>query len=113
MATIKQTKKIEVQSAEPIHPLTLIFDDVVHQVVDGKGVRHGGGTIPFYQQKWVGLAETHGNGFLTGQAAKKLDEAVQRMSNGDMTQEEFERELIGSIAYLGMALLQLRGYPMD
>lgn len=92
------------------HPLELVFRDVVKQVVDGKGQRHGGGAVPFYEQQWVHHAETHGNGFLTGQAAKKLTEAV-RSGHIKYNAEAFEREVLGAIAYLGMAILHHRRYP--
>lgn len=93
-----------------VHPLELIFSDVVDQVTKGKGVRHGGAAVPFYEQQWVSLAKTHGNGFLTGQAAKKLTEAVES-GNRQTNAEAFEREVMGAIAYLGMALLHHRRLP--
>lgn len=92
------------------HPLELVFRDVLRQVTVGKGDRHGGARVPFYKQQWVSLAEVHGHGFLTGQASKKLTEAVES-GNHAANPEAFEREVMGAIAYLGMAMLQLRGYP--
>jgi len=94
----------------PVHPLELVLNDVVKQVTVGKGMRHGGSVVPFYDQQWVALAKTHGNGFLTGQAVKKLTEAVES-GNRQSNPEAFERELLGAIAYIGMALLQHRGFP--
>lgn len=101
------------------HPLEIIFNDVLDQCTKGKGQRHGGDSTPFYDQKWVVLANSHGNGFLTGQAAKKLDEAVtsgnrvhvSETAMDDRNNDAWEREMLGAIVYLGMALLHNRGLP--
>jgi hypothetical protein len=85
------------------HPLQSVFDAVIDQVANGKGAERHGGETPFLAQPWVHYAEQHGVGFLTGQAAKKLDES-NRLSG-----EAIERELLGAIAYAAMALLYLRG----
>lgn len=82
------------------HPLELVFEAVVAQVTSGKGTRHGGDTMPFYEQPWVHYARIHGRGFLTGQAAKKLEEAASILDG-----EAFEREVLGAIAYAAMAVL--------
>ena len=87
------------------HPLQSVFTSAIEQVVSGKGKRHGGGEIPFMEQPWVHYAKMHGRGFLTGQAAKKLEEAVSKPTVADM-----ERELLGAMVYLGMAVLDLRQY---
>lgn len=96
---------------EPVdHPLELIFRAAIEQVTRGKGERHGGEATPFYDQQWVFQAKVHGNGFLTGQAAKKLTEAVTS-GNRESDPDAFEREILGAIVYLGMALLHVRGLP--
>lgn len=89
------------------HPLRGIFDEVLQQVEHGKGARHGGTTKPFWAQTWAMVAQTHGVGFLTGQAQKKLMEAMLS-GNRVAHSEAFERELLGAIAYLGMAILYAR-----
>lgn len=66
----------------------------------GKGERHGGVTIDFMTQPWLHYAKMHGRGFLTGQAAKKLEEASSLH-----TGEAFRREVLGAIVYAGMALI--------
>lgn len=86
------------------HPLYEPLTDAIEQAMHGKGERHGGSVTPFLDQPWTVLAKAHGRGFLTGQAAKKLDEAVRGKAG-----EAFERELLGAIVYLGMALLYERG----
>lgn len=83
------------------HPLFDVFMSAIHQAMHGKGERHGGATLPFKQQQWVALADAHGNGFLTGQAAKKLNEAAAR---GEYD-EAYYREVLGAIVYAGMAVL--------
>lgn len=85
------------------HPLERVFANVIEQVTVGKGERHGGRTIPFMDQLWVRTATDHGLGFLTGQAQKKMVEALQKPD-----QAAVERELLGALAYLGMAVIHLR-----
>ena len=59
-----------------MHPLEVIFKKAVEQVASGKGnERHGDGG-DFMIQPWVNITRLHGRGFLTGQAQKKLEEAV-------------------------------------
>lgn len=90
------TKKSALDSP---HPLQKVFDDVIAQVANGKGEeRHGNGK-DFMKQPWYSLAETHGIGFLTGQAGKKLDEAQ------GMLDERWKREMLGAIAYMTMAVI--------
>lgn len=83
------------------HPLFPIFLQALEQVMYGKGERHGGKTIPFMRQPWLHYANMHGSGFLTGQAAKKLEEAVTTKKG-----EALEQELLGAIVYTGMAILK-------
>lgn len=94
-----------------MHPLELIFEKAVEQATKGKGdERHGNGK-DFMKQPWVDLAKIHGTGFLTGQAHKKLMEAV---SNREETSYLwYERELLGAMVYLAMALLYEREMTND
>jgi len=91
-------------TAEECHPLYAPLMCAIEQAMRGKGERHGGATTPFLEQQWVALAKRHGIGFLTGQAAKKLNEAAAGKSG-----EAYERELLGAIVYIGMAILKHRG----
>ncbi len=84
----------------PDHPLFAVFIDAITQAMYGKGQRHGGCVTPFLEQPWRHYAKLHGRGFLTGQAAKKLEEAAS-IKNG----EDFIQELRGAIVYCGMAIL--------
>lgn len=82
------------------HPLYPVLMKVIEQATKGKGERHGGDSIPFMDQPWKHYADMHGRGFLTGQAAKKLEEAVSKPLN-----TQFEDEVLGAIAYAAMAIL--------
>ena len=82
------------------HPLTQVFNLALEQATQGKGERHGGDSIPFMEQPWVHYAKMHGRGFLTGQAAKKLEEAASTREG-----EAFMHEVLGAIVYASMAIL--------
>lgn len=82
------------------HPLYAQYIASIKQAMYGKGERHGGASTPFLEQPWRHYANMHGRGFLTGQAAKKLEEAASTK-----TGEAFANEVRGAIVYLGMALI--------
>jgi hypothetical protein len=86
------------------HPMYPIFMAAIEQAMFGKGGRHGGNITPFFEQPWVHYAKMHGRGFLTGQAAKKLEEAANTR-----TGTAFETEVFGAMVYLAMAVLDERG----
>lgn len=86
------------------HPLFQVLLDAINQAMFGKGERHGGAETAFAEQPWAHYAKMHGRGFLTGQAAKKLEEAASTR-NGPA----FEQEMLGAIVYCGMAILRERG----
>lgn len=86
-----------------MHPLATVFHDAIDQAAYGKGQRHGGNITPFLDQPWVHYAAMHGRGFLTGQAAKKLEEAASTR-----TGPAFEQEMLGAIVYCAMAILHER-----
>lgn len=88
------------------HPLYPVFRKAIEQAMFGKGERHGGARTPFLKQPWAHYANMHGRGFLTGQAAKKLEEAA---STRTRTGAAFEAEILGAMVYLGMALLAEQG----
>lgn len=106
-ATVKKVVKAQssvVKPQPPEHPLTAIFDAAIKQVTKGKGVRHGGDSVPFLDQPWAHYAKMHGRGFLTGQAAKKLEEAATTKEG-----EAFVQEMLGAMVYIGMAILHTQG----
>lgn len=82
------------------HPLFPVLMGAIEQATKGKGTRHGGDKTPFMEQPWKHYAELHGRGFLTGQAAKKLEEAASIKSG-----EAFIQEALGAIIYIAMAII--------
>jgi len=85
------------------HPLQDAFDAAILQATKGKGVRHGGDSIPFMGQPWYKLAQDFGVQGLLFQCAKKAGESLTKE-----TEEDFERELLGAIVYAGMAYLYVK-----
>lgn len=85
------------------HPLTLVFACALAEVTDGKGQERHGNGVDFLDQPWLHIARRHGIGFLTGQAEKKLGEATAHRDDWD--QGKWEREMLGAINYLAMAVL--------
>jgi hypothetical protein len=86
------------------HPLFPVYVAAIEQAMYGKGGRHGGNVTPFLEQPWVHYAKMHGRGFLTGQAAKKLEEAASTRQG-----EAFDTEVLGAIVYAGMSILKEHG----
>lgn len=86
------------------HPLQDVFAAAIEQATRGKGVRHGGEATPFLEQPWAHYAKMHGRGFLTGQAAKKLEEAASTRQG-----DAFITEALGALVYIGMAILKEQG----
>lgn len=82
------------------HPLYKPLMAAIHQAMFGKGERHGGAAVPFMDQPIFHYARMHGRGFLTGQAAKKLEEAASKRHG-----EPFVQEVLGAIVYAAAALL--------
>ena len=91
---------VDIKEDVRAHPLYPVLLEAISQAMHGKGERHGGAATPFLEQPWHHYAQLHGRGFLTGQAAKKLEEAASRLQG-----EAFEQEVLGAIVYAGMALL--------
>lgn len=85
------------------HPLYPVLMKAIDQATSGKGQRHGGAKVDFMDQPWCHYAKMHGRGFLTGQAAKKLEEAASTR-----TGEAYEVEVLGAIVYMAMSLIYER-----
>lgn len=85
----------------PNHPLMKPFREAVTQASSGKGEERHGRGADFMAQPWVSLAKTHGRGFLTGQAAKKLDEAQHFTDRA-----AWRKEMLGALVYIGMSLIE-------
>lgn len=94
-----------------IEMLRDVLDGALEQCTGGKGeARHGHGA-KLLDQPWRTLADQHGPGFLTGQAAKKLGEAATMHTRGTFTAEQYDHELLGAIVYTAFALIHDRIQP--
>jgi hypothetical protein len=93
------------------HPLQYVFNAVVDQAMHGKGVRHGGCEVLFYDQPWRQIADDCGEGFLMGQCIKKAREAQRRWRKGELSKEAYLIEIFGALAYGAMAALHVTGNP--
>ena len=101
--TFSTTDQYVVKKEVAEHPLFPIYMAAIEQAMYGKGERHGGALTPFLEQPWKHYADMHGRGFLTGQAAKKLEEAASTREG-----KPFEQEVLGAIVYCGMAVIHER-----
>ena len=82
--------------------------EALQQVVAGKGEERHGHGLELYAQPWMTIASQVGNGFLTGQAIKKLMEAASTKDAEGYSRNQYERELLGAIAYTAFAIMHLR-----
>lgn len=111
-ATEERLDKVVVSSKDKLnwkivsHPLSSVFKSAIEQTTDGKGMQRHGRDIPFLDQPWYEIANTHGIGFLSGQAEKKLREAMSNMGKSD--NDWWEKEMLGAINYIAMAVLYRR-----
>ena len=103
-------KKFVIEVPEGYEPLVETLNDAFKQAAFGKGSdRHAGGK-PFLDQPIFTIAEEHGFGFLTGQAAKKLGESHTLLDL--FNAEKAVQEIFGAIVYSAAAALFLRShYP--
>lgn len=85
------------------HPLYPVFMAAIQQAMHGKGKRHGGASVPFLDQPIFHYSKMHGRGFLTGQSAKKLEEAASTRQG-----QAFEAEVLGALVYAGAAIIAER-----
>lgn len=86
-------------------PLLDVLLEAYQQASQGKGrERHANG-LPFMEQPIMKLAEAHGLGFLTGQAAKKLQETYTLLELKG--KGAAKAELLGAIVYTAAAVLYL------
>lgn len=82
------------------HPLYPVLIEAIDQAMHGKGERHGGASVPWLTQPIFHYAKMHGRAFLTGQAAKKLEEAASTRND-----DAFITEVLGAIVYAGAAII--------
>lgn len=87
------------------HSLKGVLDAAYYQAAYGKGKeRHADGQ-PFGDQPIMQIAQAHGVGFLTGQAEKKMREALGMLARGEA--EAAQRELLGAIVYTAAAHIHI------
>lgn len=99
-------KKFVIEVPEGYEPLVETLNEAFRQAAFGKGSsRHAGGRA-FLDQPIFTIAEEHGLGFLTGQAAKKLGEAHTILDL--FGSQRAESEILGAIVYSAAAVLFLR-----
>lgn len=85
-----------------------VLQEAFDQVASGKGAQRHAGGQQLLDQPWLAIAKTAGNGFLTGQAIKKLMEASSLLGTEGYPSSAFERELLGAIAYTAFAVMHKR-----
>lgn len=69
------------------------------QAASGKGMERHGNSEPWENQRWARVSREVGPGFMLGQAIKKIGE-----SQGFTEAERIERELLGAMNYIAMAI---------
>lgn len=94
-------------SAAGYESLAGVLLSAFQQASAGKGVeRHASNGEAFELQPMQRIARDHGIGFITGQARKKLEEAVRMYQRGNVPAAE--REFLGAINYLAGAIIFMR-----
>ena len=87
------------------HPINEVYMDAAN-LLEKARLKHGGNVSDFYAQQWTDVTKRHGLGFLTGQAVKKINEAA--VLKNTVSQAEWEKEMMGALNYVGMAILYRR-----
>lgn len=88
-----------------------VLKQVADQVANGKGQERHGHGLNLEQQPWKTITDNVGEGFLVGQALKKLMELRTFTPKNDTSEEcqkayrAWEREALGAIAYTAMAIM--------
>ena len=85
-----------------------ILKQAVDQAMNGKGKRHGGNSVPWLEQPWKVYTDMFSEGFLKGQAVKKMEEAVSTR-----TGESFKHEMLGAIVYMMASVSHRKGISLD
>lgn len=86
----------------------LILDQVFQEISgkEGKGYQRHGMGKPLGEQPWVKITENVGDGFLLGQALKKIFELKSKDPETDISKfPAWKKEILGAIVYLVFAVL--------
>ncbi|WP_295541046.1 hypothetical protein [uncultured Pseudacidovorax sp.] len=89
--------------------LYLVLSQAYDQAANGKGKERHANGLPFEQQPMQVIARSHGIGFITGQAAKKLEEAVGMLGRGQT--DAAMKEMLGAIVYTAGAVIFVQDQP--
>ncbi len=93
------TDKIQPFSAPGYEALAAVLERAFNQAAAGKGKERHANDLPFDKQPMQTIAAAHGVGFLTGQAAKKTQEAH------GLPHDRAVAEILGAINYLAGAII--------
>ena len=83
--------------------LESVLEAAHKQASEGKGKERHANDLPFDKQPMQVIAASHGVGFITGQAAKKLEEAVGMLDRGE--RDAAIKELLGAVVYAAGAVI--------
>lgn len=98
---------VTIQTAKGYEDLLSILGEAYNQSVHGKGKeRHAGTGKPFDRQPIMEIGRMTGLGYPTGQAQKKIQEAVTMFNRGN--RDAALRELLGTIVYTAAAIKLIR-----
>jgi hypothetical protein len=92
--------------SEDYDPLASALADALKQASEGKGKeRHANGR-PFDRQPIMEIGRMVGPGYQTGQAMKKIQEAVGMLNRGE--HDRAVHELLGAVIYTAAAVVLVR-----
>ena len=92
------TEKTEITIHTPGYDrLAQVLAAAADQASLGKGKERHANDLPFDKQPMQIIAASHGIGFITGQASKKLEKAVGMLARGES--DAAIKELLGAIVY--------------
>ena len=83
-----------------------ILDESYAQSAEGKGRERHANDLPWDKQPILQITRAVGLGFPTGQAIKKIEEAVGMVNRGQS--DAAARELLGAIVYAAAAIRYVR-----
>ncbi len=96
-------------SDDPYYPLQTILNEAYNQAAHGKGRERHANDRDFIDQPIMEIGRMCGPGFNTGQAMKKIQEAMGMLSRGQ--DDAAIRELLGAINYTASAVILIRERP--
>lgn len=91
---------------EGYEPLLAVLMEALNQASEGKGKERHANDLPFVEQPIMQICRMVGPGFATGQAMKKLQEAMGMLRRGSRVSAE--AELLGAIVYTAAAIIAIR-----